>query len=67
MITTQQLDELEQQALQYYADSSKISFTIEDRQEELEGLLQGWQGLNDASAQVFRQYFLKNAEGGETV
>ena len=63
MITKQQIDKLEQDALAYFADSSKVSFAIDNRQEELDGILQAWQGMNDASAQVLRQYFLQG--GGE--
>lgn len=65
MITQQQLDKLEQDALNYYRDSSRLSFQIEDRQEELDGILAAWQGMNTASAQVLRQYFLTHADGGD--
>ena len=63
MVTKEQIDKLEQDALAYYSDSAKVSFAIDNRQEELDGILQAWQGLNDASAQVLRQYFLQG--GGE--
>lgn len=58
MVTKEMIDKLEQDAISYFKDSSEISFEIENRQEELEGILKAYQGLNDASAQVLRQYFL---------
>lgn len=59
MVTKEMIDKLEQDAIDYFAASHKVSFEIENRQEELEGILKAYQGLNDASAQVLRQYFLK--------
>ena len=58
MVTKEMIDKLEQDAIAYYAASAKVSFEIVNRQEELEGILKAYQGLNDASAQVLRQYFL---------
>lgn len=63
MVTKEQIEKLEQDALAYFAASSKLSFIIDNRQEELEGILRAYQGMNDASAQVLRQYFLQG--GGE--
>jgi hypothetical protein len=62
MVTTDQISQLEAQADAYYAAANKISFAIENRQEELTGLLKGYAGLNDASAQVLRQYFLNGGK-----
>ncbi len=59
MVTEEMVQKLQQDAISYFADSSRVSFEIENRQEELEGILKAYQGLNDASAQVLRQYFLK--------
>lgn len=59
MVTKEMIDKLEQDAISYFAASSRVSFEIENRQEELDGILKAYQGLNDASAQVLRQYFLK--------
>ncbi len=58
MITKEQLDQLEDQTGTYCMASQKISFLINNRQEELEGILRAYQGMNDASAQVLRHYFL---------
>ena len=63
MVTNEQLDALEAQVNAYYMESEKISFQIEDHQEELEGIAKAYEGLNDVSAQVLRQYFLKG--GGQ--
>lgn len=63
MVTKEQLDALEQAAVAYSGESGKVSFQIEDRQEELEGILRAYSGLNDASAQILRHYFLN---GGKT-
>ena len=59
MITNEQLDALEAQVNAYYMESEKISFQIEDHQEELAGIVRAYEGMNDVSAQVLRQYFLK--------
>ncbi len=59
MVTKEMIDKLEQDAISYFHDSSKVSFEITNRQEELDGILKAYQGLNDASAHVLRQYFLK--------
>ena len=40
-------------------ESERISFQIENRQEELAGILKAYGGLRDASAQILRQHFLK--------
>lgn len=64
MVTKSELDMLEARTGEYYMDSRKVSFEIENRQEELEGLLRAYEGMNDASAQVLRHYFLN---GGKTV
>lgn len=58
MVTKVMIDKLEADAISYFAASSKVSFEIENRQEELDGILKAYEGLNDASAQVLRQYFL---------
>lgn len=63
MVTKEQIDALEKAAVEYSGNSGKISFEIEDRQEELDGILRAHNGLNDASAQVLRHYFLN---GGKT-
>lgn len=62
MVTSEQIDLLEQQAHAYSAEAGKVSFEIENRQEELEGILRAYRGLNDASAQVLRHYFLNGGE-----
>ena len=59
MVTNEQLDALEVQVKDYFMESEKISFQIEDHQEELEGIAKAYAGMNDVSAQVLRQYFLK--------
>ena len=59
MVTNEQLDALEVQVKDYFMESEKISFQIEDHQEELEGIAKAYEGMNDVSAQVLRQYFLK--------
>ena len=64
MVTKDQLDTLEREANAYFADAGKVSFEIENRQEELEGILLAYKGMNDASAQVLRHYFLN---GGQTL
>lgn len=61
MVTKEQLDQLEQAANEYFMAHQRISFEIDDRQEELTGILRAYQGMNDASAQVLRRWFL---EGG---
>ena len=63
MVTSQQVDGLIAQAHDYFAMSNQVSFEIENRQEELTGILKAYQGMNDVSAQVLRQYFLNG--GGE--
>lgn len=62
MVTKEQLDILEQQTNEYFMKSQKISFEIENRQEELEGILLAYKGMNDASAQVLRHYFLNGGK-----
>ncbi len=62
MVLDTQLDELERESNAYAAQAGKISFEIENRQEELEGILRAYQGMNDASAQVLRHYFLNGGE-----
>ena len=59
MVTKQQIAELEAAAGAYFMESEKISFQIEDHQEELEGILRAYFGMHDASAQILRQVFLK--------
>ena len=59
MVTKQQIAELEAAAGAYFMESEKISFQIEDHQEELEGIRKAYDGLRDASAQILRQHFLK--------
>ncbi len=61
MVTSKQIDALEQAANEYFMVSQRVSFEIDDRQEELTGILRAYQGMNDASAQVLRHWFL---EGG---
>ena len=46
----------------YFMESEEVSFLIENRQEELEGILRAYSGMRDASAQILRQYFLKGGE-----
>jgi hypothetical protein len=58
MVTKEQIETLEQQAEAYAAASGKINFAIENRQEELTGILRAYEAANDISAQVLRQYFL---------
>ncbi len=62
MVTEEQLDVLEREANAYNAEAGKVSFEIENRQEELEGILRAYQGMNDASAQVLRHYFLNGGK-----
>lgn len=62
MITKEQLAALEAGANEYYMDSRKVSFEIENRQEELEGVLLAYEGMTNVSAQVLRQYFLNGGE-----
>ncbi len=59
MVTKEMLDELERQVGDYFMKSEKISFQIEDHQEELSGITRAYAGMTDVSAQVLRQYFLK--------
>lgn len=61
MVTSKQIDDLEQAANEYFMASQRVSFEIDDRQEELTGILRAYQGMNTASAQVLRHWFL---EGG---
>ena len=63
MVTNEQLDALEAQVSAYFMESEKISFQIEDHQEELEGIVKAYNGMHDASAQILRQYFLKGGDG----
>ena len=62
MVTKEQIDVLEAQTNDYFMKSRKVSFEIENRQEELEGILQAYKGMNDASAQVLRHYFLNGGK-----
>lgn len=62
MVTKEQLDLLEAQANDYNAEAGKISFEIENRQEELEGILLAYKGMTDTSAQVLRHYFLNGGQ-----
>ena len=62
MVTNEQLDQLEAAVNDYFMKSEKISFQIEDHQEELEGILRAYNGMHDTSAQVLRQVFLKGGE-----
>lgn len=59
MITKKDIDSLEAFANAYFMESERISFQIENRQEELAGILKAYGGLRDASAQILRQHFLK--------
>ena len=59
MVTKEQIDALEQAAYGYANAAGKVSFEIENRQEELTGVLEAYQDMNTASAQILRQYFLK--------
>lgn len=59
MVTKEQIDRLEAKTNEYFMASKKLSFQIEDHQEEMEGILRAYQGMHDTSAQVLRQYFLK--------
>lgn len=61
MVTSKQIDALEQETNAYFMASQRVSFEIDNRQEELSGILRAYQGMNDASAQVLRHWFL---EGG---
>ncbi len=58
MVTSEGIRQLEEQTDAYCMAARKVSFEIENRQEELEGILRAYQGLNDTAAQVLRQYFL---------
>ena len=62
MVTKKNIDDLEAFANQYFLKSERISFEIENRQEELEGILRAYNGMHDTSAQVLRQIFLKGGE-----
>lgn len=64
MVTQEMINILEEKTGAYYMASRKLSFEIENRQEELEGILKAYEGMNDVSAQVLRHYFLN---GGKTV
>lgn len=64
MVTKEQIDVLEARTGEYFMASRKLSFEIENRQEELSGILKAYEGMNDTSAQVLRHYFLN---GGKTV
>ena len=59
MVTKKGIDNLEAFANDYFMESERISFQIENRQEELEGIRKAYDGLRDASAQILRQHFLK--------
>ena len=58
-MTKQDIAKLQADANAYFMESEEVSFLIENRQEELEGILRAYSGMRDASAQVLRQYFLK--------
>ena len=58
MPTKQEIDRLEQGAVDYYNGSDKLWFEIEDRQEELDGILRAYDAMNTVSAQVLRRYYL---------
>lgn len=62
MVETSQIEALEQAANAYAADAGKVSFEIENRQEELEGILRAYRGMTDVSAQVLRHYFLNGGQ-----
>lgn len=62
MVTKEQIEALEQDANEYFAAAGRVSFEIENRQEELEGILSAYRGMNDASAQVLRHYFLSGGQ-----
>lgn len=64
MVTDEMVTVLEREADAYFAAAKKVDFEIENRQEELDGILRAYQGLNDASAQVLRQYFLNGGRIG---
>lgn len=64
MVTKEQIDVLEARTGEYFMASRKLSFEIENRQEDLSGILKAYEGMNDTSAQVLRHYFLN---GGKTV
>ena len=59
MATKKEIDSLEAFANSYFMESERISFQIENRQEELDGVLRAYDGMRDASAQILRQIFLK--------
>ena len=59
MVTKKDIDDLEVFANGYFMESERISFEIENRQEELEGIARAYNGMRDASAQILRQVFLK--------
>ena len=59
MVTKEDIVKLQADANAYFMESEEVSFLIEDRQEELEGILKAYDGLRDASARILRQVFLK--------
>ena len=59
MVTKKDIDDLEAFANGYFMESERISFEIENRQEELEGIARAYNGMRDASAMILRQVFLK--------
>ena len=62
MVTKEQIDILEQQTNEYFMKSRKVGLEIENRQEELDGILLAYKGMNDTSAQVLRHYFLNGGK-----
>lgn len=62
MVTKEMIDQLEQEAYAYFNAAGKVSFEIENRQEELEGILLAYEGMTNTSAQVLRQYFLNGGK-----
>jgi hypothetical protein len=61
-MTQAELDQLTAQAEDYAAQAGRLSFGIENRQEELAGILEAYQAMNTVSAQVLRQYFLQGGK-----
>ena len=59
MVTKKDIDALEAFTNDYFMKSERIGFQIENRQEELEGIVKAYSGMRDASAQILRQIFLK--------
>ncbi len=62
MSIKEELDTLEAKAMEYFRTTHKMNHQVEFRGDELEGILNGYQGLNDVSAQVQRQYFLNGGD-----